>query len=108
MVSTVDGLVSGLSTSSMIDQLMQVEASGQTQLKNRISTQQQSVASRLAVNSSVSALLTSARALTSSATWNATKARVGIVPNVAGRSFNPMWSRLPMKPAFPKPPNASE
>lgn len=74
MVSTVDGLVSGLSTTSVIDQLMQVEAAGQTALKTRISKEQTTVSARLAVNSTVDGLLAAARSLTAPNTWSATAA----------------------------------
>ena len=65
MTSTsVDGLVSGLSTSSIIDQLMQIEASGQTALKTRVTEQQKAVTAYQSVNSKMTALLTASRDLT--------------------------------------------
>src|SRR3954468_6287125 len=71
--SSVDGLVSGLSTSSMITSLMQVEAAPQTRLKSKVSTAQTAVASYQAVNSRLTALKTAADNLGQLSTWRAVK-----------------------------------
>ncbi|MGN6331577.1 MAG: flagellar filament capping protein FliD [Motilibacteraceae bacterium] len=64
MSTSVDGLVSGLNTSQLISQLMQVEAAPQTALKAKVSAAQQAVSSYQSVNSRLSALQTAAEALT--------------------------------------------
>ena len=74
MTSAVDGLVSGLSTSSLISQLMQVEAAPQTRLKTKVSTAETAVTAYQAVNTKVSALKTAADALGQLSTWRAIKA----------------------------------
>ena len=72
--SSVDGLVSGLSTSSVINQLMQVEAAPQTRLKTKVSSAQTVVSSYQSVNSKVSAFKTAADTLGQLSTWRAIKA----------------------------------
>jgi flagellar hook-associated protein 2 len=74
MVSSVDGLISGLSTSTIIDQMMQLESRPQTLLKTKVTTAQSAVTAYQAVNSKMSALLTATDALTSYGGWNAVKA----------------------------------
>ncbi|MBN1174125.1 MAG: flagellar filament capping protein FliD [Micromonosporaceae bacterium] len=74
MTSSIDGLISGLSTSDLISKLMQVEASGQTRLKNKITAQEKAISSFQTINTRVAALKTAASALTSYSTWSATKA----------------------------------
>ena len=74
MSSAVDGLVSGLSTSSLITQLMQVEAAPQARLKTKVTTAQNVVSSYQSVNSKVTALKASAHTLTQLPTWRAIKA----------------------------------
>ena len=73
MSTSVDGLVSGLSTSSVISQLMQVEAAPQNRLKTKVSTAQTAVTSYQAVNSKLSALKTAAEDIGKLATWRAVK-----------------------------------
>ena len=74
MTSSVDGLVSGLSTSSMISQLMQVEAAPQTRLKSKVNTAQTVVASYQSVNSRLSSLKGAGDALSQLSSWRAIKA----------------------------------
>jgi flagellar hook-associated protein 2 len=74
MTSAVDGLVSGMNTSSLISQLMQVEAAPQDRLKAKVTTAQTAVASYQSVNSKVTALKTAAGSLNDLATWRAIKA----------------------------------
>jgi flagellar hook-associated protein 2 len=74
MANTVDGLVSGMSTSQVISQLMQVEAIPQQQLKTKVSSEQRVVTAFQAVNSKVAALKTAADALTQDTSWKAVKA----------------------------------
>ncbi|MGI5236675.1 flagellar filament capping protein FliD [Dactylosporangium sp. CA-139066] len=61
---SVDGLVSGMQTSSVIASLMQVEAAPQTALKAKVSTQQKVVSAYQSINTKMGALLTAAKALT--------------------------------------------
>src|SRR6266480_3756883 len=74
MTSSVDGLVSGLSTSSLISQLMQVESQPQTQLKTKVTTENTVLAAYQSVNSRMSSLKTAADALTQDSTWQAVRA----------------------------------
>ncbi|MEU8815809.1 flagellar filament capping protein FliD [Actinoplanes sp. NPDC048796] len=73
MSTSVDGLVSGLSTSSVISQLMQVEAAPQTRLKSKVSTAQTAVTSYQSVNTKLSALKTAAEDIGKLATWRSVK-----------------------------------
>ena len=63
MATTVDGLVSGMSTSTMISQLMQIEAAPQTRLKTKVSDAQSVVTAYQSVNTKISALKTAADSL---------------------------------------------
>ncbi|GAA0917313.1 flagellar filament capping protein FliD [Virgisporangium aurantiacum] len=73
MTSSIDGLVSGLDTTNMIKQLMQVEAVPQNQLKTKISVQNKAVTAYQAVNTKLAALATAAKAVSSAETWGAAK-----------------------------------
>lgn len=66
---SVDGLISGMSTSAVISSLMQVEAAPQTALKQKVSTQQKVVSSYQSINTKMSALLTAAKALNDPTAW---------------------------------------
>ena len=74
MTSTVDGLVSGMDTTNMIKQLMQVEAAPQTRLKTKVASAQTAVSSYQSVNSKVSALKSAADSLSQLSTWRSIKA----------------------------------
>jgi flagellar hook-associated protein 2 len=67
--SSISGLISGMDTSSVISQLMQIEAQPQSQLKVQLSTSQTDAAAYRDVNSAFAALATAASALTSATTW---------------------------------------
>ncbi len=56
MAGSVSGLVSGLDTQSIISQLMQVEAAGQTRLKSKVNTEQKAVTAYQSVNTKLAAL----------------------------------------------------
>jgi flagellar hook-associated protein 2 len=73
VTSSVDGLVSGLSTSSLISSLMQVEAAPQDRLKTKVTTAQAAVTSYQSVNSKLSALKSAADDLGHLSTWRAVK-----------------------------------
>ncbi|KGM10241.1 flagellar filament capping protein FliD [Cellulomonas bogoriensis] len=67
----IDGLASGLNTSSMINQLMQVEAMPQTLLKQRQSTQQSFVSALQGLNTRVASLAEAATKAAKPASWQA-------------------------------------
>jgi flagellar hook-associated protein 2 len=69
MTSSVDGLISGMSTSQVISQLMQVESLGQTKLKTKVSDQEKAITAWQSVNSKLANLKTASDALQQSATW---------------------------------------
>ena len=71
MGSTIDGLVSGLSTSSLISSLMQVEAAPQTTLKGKVTKQQTALNSYQSMNSKLAALETAAQNMQKLSTWRA-------------------------------------
>ncbi|KUL25990.1 flagellar filament capping protein FliD [Actinoplanes awajinensis] len=73
MTSSVDGLVSGLSTSSMISSLMQVEAVPQTKLKTKVATAQTAVTSYLSVNTKIKATKVAAESVADLASWRSLK-----------------------------------
>jgi flagellar hook-associated protein 2 len=74
MTSSVDGLISGLNTTQLISQLMQVEAQSQTTLKNKVKTEQTVITAYQSVNSKLAAMQTAAETMTKPATWQAVKA----------------------------------
>ncbi|MGO4256964.1 flagellar filament capping protein FliD [Marmoricola sp. RAF53] len=72
--------MSGIDTSSIISQLMQVEAQTQTNLKTKVSTEQSNVKSLQDLNSAFAALATSAADLAKATAWNP----VTVTSSVAG------------------------
>jgi flagellar hook-associated protein 2 len=88
VTSSVDGLVSGLSTSSLISQLMSVEAQPQTALKTKVSTAQTAVKSYQSVNSAVAALKSAGDSLSQLSTWRAIKATSSSASVTATTSTN--------------------
>jgi flagellar hook-associated protein 2 len=68
--TSVSGLVSGLDTSSLISQLMQVESQTQTRIKSQLSTAQTNLKSLQDLNSKLAALVTSAGNLAKATAWN--------------------------------------
>lgn len=69
-LSSVGGLVSGLDTASIINQLMQVEAQGQTRLKTQLTTEQSTLTSLQDLNSTFASLATNAADLAKATAWN--------------------------------------
>jgi flagellar hook-associated protein 2 len=65
----VDGLISGLSTTSMIQQLMAAEAAPQDKLKSSLTDEQTATKAYQAVNTKMSAIQTAAEALTTATGW---------------------------------------
>lgn len=76
--ASVSGLVSGLDTSTIISQLMQVEAQTQTNLKNKVTTEQSNVKSLQDLNSAFASLATSAAALAKATAWNPVSVGVSV------------------------------
>jgi flagellar hook-associated protein 2 len=74
MAMSVDGLVTGMSTTDTINQLMQAEAIPQTALKTKVTAQNKVVSAYQSVNSKLSSLATAAKALGDSNTWGSMKA----------------------------------
>jgi flagellar hook-associated protein 2 len=73
-MASIDGLITGMSTTDTINQLMQVEAAPQAALKTKISTTNKVVTAYQSVNSRLSSLVSAAKALGSSDTWGGMKA----------------------------------
>ncbi len=67
--ASVSGLVSGLDTSTIISQLMQVEANPQTLLKTRLSTAQSNITTLQSLNAQFASLVTKADALAKTSAW---------------------------------------
>lgn len=70
-MSYIDGLASGLDTTSIIQQLMQVEALPQTMLKNRASTMQSGLDAFASIRTKMAAARTAADALGLPSDWQA-------------------------------------
>ncbi|OMQ16451.1 hypothetical protein A7K94_0202430 [Modestobacter sp. VKM Ac-2676] len=73
-MSVSTGLISGIDYSTMISQLMQVEANPQTLLKNQLVAAQADATAYRAVNTRFESLRTAAAALTADTAWTSTKA----------------------------------
>jgi flagellar hook-associated protein 2 len=71
---SVDGLVSGLDTTSLISQLVAAEGTVQTQLKTRLSETKDAAAAYRGINTKIDALRSAAENLGKDATWTAAKA----------------------------------
>lgn len=67
--SSIDGLISGLNTTQIIDQLMQLNAQPQTILKNRVAAQQTRVASLQTLNAKLASVATKAADLSQLSSW---------------------------------------
>ncbi|WP_018685613.1 flagellar filament capping protein FliD [Actinokineospora enzanensis] len=74
MTSSVDGLVTGLDTTSIINQLMTLEAAPQTRLKTKVSEQQTLTSAYQAINAKVLAVGNAVKDLQTATTWTAVKA----------------------------------
>jgi flagellar hook-associated protein 2 len=68
--TSVSGLVSGLDTASIINQLIQLEARPQTMLKSRMSGQQSVAKALQALNTKLAGIATSAGDLAKTANWS--------------------------------------
>lgn len=67
--SSISGLASGIDTSSLIEQLMTLEAAPQTRLKSRLSTQQSQLSSLQSLNTQIAALATKATEMAKASSW---------------------------------------
>jgi len=67
--SKIDGLISGLDTTSIINAIMAQAALPQTNLKNNLALQQAKLLAYQTINSKFAAMQTAADALTSATTW---------------------------------------
>jgi flagellar hook-associated protein 2 len=68
--TSISGLVSGLDSASIINQLIQLEAQPQTMLKSRMSAQQSVVKALQALNTKLAGIATSAGDLAKTANWS--------------------------------------
>lgn len=73
-LSSISGLISGMDSSSLIAQLMQIEAEPQTRLKTQLAAAQADAAAYRDVNSAFAALQSAATALTQASGWAPVKA----------------------------------
>ena len=73
-MATVDGLVSGLDTTTIISQLMSLERMPQTRLKTSLTAQQADVTAYQAINTKMAALQTAAEKIALAGTWTQGKA----------------------------------
>jgi flagellar hook-associated protein 2 len=69
--SKIDGLVSGLDTTSIINAIMAQAALPQTNLKNQLTTEQAKLAAYQSINTKMVTLQSASDALTSPSTWQA-------------------------------------
>ncbi|TIC83512.1 hypothetical protein E8D34_15365 [Nocardioides sp. GY 10113] len=92
--SSISGLVSGLDTASLIDQLMSLEARQQTKLKYQVTTETSKVTALQQVNSALATLAEKAAALatasTSGGTWGsltATSSSTAVTATATGSAL---------------------
>ena len=74
MSMSVDGLVSGMDTTTIISGLMQTEAAPQTALKTRLSTTKTAASNYRTVNTTFAAVRAAAEALQKTDLWGAASA----------------------------------
>jgi flagellar hook-associated protein 2 len=74
MAGSVDGMISGLDTSTIISQLMRLERTGQDRLKTRQAATESSITALRALNTRFLSIVTAAKALTATTGWNAAAA----------------------------------
>ncbi len=82
-MASVDGLVSGMSTSQVIDQLISAEARTQTALRNRVSQRNRQIDAFQSVNAKLAALVKSASSLVSGQGLDQVKATSSVPTVVA-------------------------
>src|SRR3712207_8382670 len=74
MTMSVDGLISGMDTTSLISQLIQAEAGQQTALKTRLSATEKAASAYRTVNTTFAAVRAAAETALKADSWTATKA----------------------------------
>jgi flagellar hook-associated protein 2 len=98
MSMAIDGLVSGMNTTDLVNQLMQAEALPQTALKNKVTTQNKVVSAYQFVNTKMASLATAAKALGGADAWGAMKATsssdAAVVTAQAGASAGSLSFRV--------------
>lgn len=67
--TSVDGLVSGMNTSAIISQLMELEARPQTALRSKVGKEQSALTAYQAINATLKTVLDKARGLDTAADW---------------------------------------
>jgi flagellar hook-associated protein 2 len=72
--SSISGLISGMDTTSVVSQLMQIESQPKVQLTNQLANTQTDAAAYRDINTSFAALASAAAALTNGSTWATAKA----------------------------------
>jgi flagellar hook-associated protein 2 len=97
-MASVDGLITGMSTTDTINQLMKIEAAPQTALKTKISVANKVVTAYQSVNTRMASLATAAKALGTAETWGAMKATsnsaAAVVSATAGASAGSLSFRV--------------
>src|SRR4029079_9432936 len=81
--ANISGLASGVDTSALITQLMQVEQQPQQQLKKSAATEQATIAAYQAINTKMLALSTATEALSAPSAWLAATATTASTAVVA-------------------------
>lgn len=74
MSMSVDGLISGMDTTSLIAKLLQAEAAPQTALKSRLGATQTAASAYRTVNTTFAAIRAAAESMLKADSWTATKA----------------------------------
>ena len=88
MSMSVDGLISGMDTTTLISQLMQAEAGPQTALKTRLKTTELAASAYRTVNSTFATVRSAAEAVLKADSWTPVKASVSPANGVAATAAN--------------------
>ncbi len=88
MSMSIDGLISGMDTTTLISQLIQAEAGPQTALKSRLSTTQTAASAYRTVNSAFAALRSAAEAALKADAWTPVKASSSAPTSVVASAAN--------------------
>jgi flagellar hook-associated protein 2 len=91
---TVDGMISGLDTTSLINSLVQAEGAPQAQLKTKLSTTTASAVAYRSINTRFDAVRTAAEALTKADVWATAKVTSSSESVVAGLGSAPQTGTL--------------
>ena len=85
--TSISGLVSGLDTTSIISQLMQLEAAPQTLLKNKQATESSTVSALQTLNTKIASLATAATTASDADSWKASKPPASGETDTSGRAL---------------------